>query len=833
MPPVTLAAVVDLTKIKMKWHEQYVSEGLNRKVIPGSPKGIYSGLRLVQNISAPRQVEISAGADSAHAAVHQSSVGYSTTYYDNAGTSIILDLSAAGLTSQTVVITLSIVYIIGGDTTANWIAYTLADWNALTDAQRGERIVLGTVNVPAVATNITTVMILADRRTLAWENAASGAAPWAALLKNGGFEYALDNGTYRNAVPYWVATQHANGEWKVQSVDAKTGTRALSFDQLSAGATNAVIEQAVGVPAAPGQLIRYQINIKNLKVSSGGTLLAVFDFADNAYTGSVSVSVPIAMTVVDASYRVIDGMIIVPANAAHLYALRIENTLTQGSTGIAFRIDDVQAWLEVGAIRGAPGAGDRVRQMVNTQGLTIENGANPTAGYFDSAAVLSMPVADQVKLERRDQNVTTANPIKLDLGTVQLDQIGAGLLNTEARALLARFIVPVAVGAGVNFTLLWESVPSGLKGLRIYAGDLFAGAIAEPGFLLTVNARFTGTTWVRDVNGNGSSAMYLDADQGRTGVITSDVTPCLTTFVRQSTLANTWNSNEWQESVALSGWNDVAGGGYLQTSTLGLNGAALDATKPMVIANHNPLQRGAIMRVGITDPDSYGTGMIDPHGSYVYDRQYFEEDFNQNGLGSQIISQNLAGAGTVVTNGNGVALITTGGTISDVTLIKFNSTAGVWSSNIGSSNLGFRARVRASDITGSTQRMGMFAPLAGDPDLDVSMAAAFKIVDGVVSVVHNGGTVVATGITVNTTASRWYSLNFDPISGLLQWHISSPGGSLQDGYATDAGAAYGEIASTADAGGFPTTPFFAVKSTTFGTAGGEIDYISAWGSRSA
>jgi len=73
MAEVTLSTVVNLDLVKMKWKEQYVSEGLNRKVAPTQPPGIYQGLRIIQNLGAPRQVELSPDADTGyHMAVYQS-----------------------------------------------------------------------------------------------------------------------------------------------------------------------------------------------------------------------------------------------------------------------------------------------------------------------------------------------------------------------------------------------------------------------------------------------------------------------------------------------------------------------------------------------------------------------------------------------------------------------------------------------------------------------------------------------------------------------------------------------------------------------------------------
>lgn len=524
MPPVTLSAVVDLSKIKMKWKEIYVSEGLNRKVIPATPKGIYRGLKLIQNITSPRQVEVSVGSESIHAAVFQSATGFSTTYHDHAGASTVLGLSSASLDNQETVITLQINYTVGADTTANWIAYPIADWNALTDAQRAEKIVLGTVNVPAPATNITTAMILPNRRTVAWDGVSPGAVPWTPVIQNGGFEHSIDDGTFVRASSYWQLTQHTNGEWKVQSTDPYAGVRAMAFNQLIAAAPVAWIDQYIGIPAKAGQFLKYKFRVKNLKVPTGGTFTMDFLFADTSFGAFVSSSVTIPMTGIDASYRLIEGIIAAPATALQLYSVRFTNLLNQSSTGIAFRLDDVQVWVETGESLKAPSSEEQTRRPLSTESIIIESSDDPLADYYGPAALLRMPVNDQLWLTRRDGDVTTGTPIELALRTARLTQLGADLLNTEARALLSRIQAGVSVVGGVDYTLMWESVPSGQVGYRKYVSSV--GTLAQ-----TINARWDGTNWNKDVAGSRAQKWQI-AD----GV---------TSLLARATGAGTWNDAGW------------------------------------------------------------------------------------------------------------------------------------------------------------------------------------------------------------------------------------------------------------------------------------------------
>lgn len=525
MPPVTLTAVVDLSKIKMKWKETYVSEGLNRKVIPAMPRGVYRGLRLVQNISSPRQVQVSATPDTLHAAIHESATGFSTTYHDVAGGSTILDLSSASLDNQETVVALSIVYVIGADTTASWIAYPIADWNALTDAQRAEKIVVGTVNVPAPATNITTAMITMKRRSWAWENAAGDMA-WSPLLKNTGFEHAEVNGTYTNAASFWTFVPGANALWKVQQTDPRTGISALAMDHTVAGAQTASFFQAVGASVLPGQLVKYQLFIKNLKVAVGGSLQIWLRFLAPDWVTETTTTIVIPMTSLDATYREISDTVAVPAGCVQFVSAHIQHTLNQGTTGVSFRIDDFQVFLQSTPEKPA-GTEGRVRQHINTDQVIFEDANDYFLFYYGNAALMRQSV-DELIIERRDQNRTASNPVNLALPTTRITRLGEDLLNTEARALLPRITAGVSITGGVEFTLMWQSVPSGQPGYRKYISA--AGAIVE-----TVNASWSGTGWVKDVGGVAAIKRSLGAVEHR---------------VDQRLAANnsTWADGSWDQT---------------------------------------------------------------------------------------------------------------------------------------------------------------------------------------------------------------------------------------------------------------------------------------------
>jgi hypothetical protein len=821
MPPVILSSVVDLTKIKMKWKEQYVSEGINQKVTPSSPRGIYSGLKIVQNVSSPRQVEVSSGIDVLHVAVSQNSSGYSTTYYDAGGSAVILNLSSASLSNQETVITLFINYTIGASTTANWIAYTIADWDALTSAQRREHIVLGTVNVPGVAANITSAMILSNQRTVAWENASPGIIAWTPVVKNGDFENSIDNGVFEYASSYWLFNQHVNGQWKVQSADPSSGTRALAFNQLIAAAPSSQAVQAVGIKCTPGQLIRYRFKIKNLKVPTSGSLSFLLKFVDSALNGPLSAGVNIPMTSIDSVYRTIDGIIAAPVTSSQLYSFSFENSLNQSSTGIAFRVDEVEIWVE-SANRKVPFSDEQSRQHVHTQSIVIESKSDPLNNYLGPAALINMPVDDQMWIGRRDNDVATGTPIDLVLRSARIAQLGQDLLNTETRALLARVSAPIATGANIDFTL-WESVAGvGLKTLRLYAGDMDSSTVTQPGFLFTVNARWNGTDFVKDVN-TVATALYLSGDASNGGFFR---------VMTQSTL-NVFTKAQWESSASLniaatelqmflqhSNGTSESGGVFANKLVFNSN-AVSDVIKPFVSANLGVKRRANVMQLGTGAV--VGMGCFDPHGRYQQAGRLMESDFENSSLAPFSLN-NLTGVGSASVNQFGIATINSGATVSDFSIIQ-NSLA-LFTASAGTVDLGFRCRARAANISGADARIGLWDATTFNPDNDNALNG-FKIVNGVVNVVWTDTVlhVVATGVTVSTTDRRWYSYYFNPTSGVIQWHISNDNASIQDGYT---GGTYGEQTATGIGNGNALQLFAGVKAILSGAKTLKVDYIGAW-----
>ena len=505
MPEVTLAAVVNLDLVKMKWKEQYVSEGLNRKVAPGQPAGIYQGLRIIENLGANLQVEISPDADTGyHMAVYQSTSGYSLTYWDLAGTATILDLSDGFLLGTDVIIGLEMDYTVGVDTVAEWKAFPLTDWNALPLARKNEIIVLGTVAVPGAGT-ITTAMISFERTTMAWRNISKGSITWSQIVRNGDFEQSGD-GTDKSW--YWelgAIPIGGSGTVLVSTADPQRNTRALEFSTLTAGSMILVAVQNVGIPVTPGQLGMFRYQKKNLVVPSAGTMNFDLVFSSAAGSnGANTLSTTIDTSVVDGGYEEVVVVFEVPAGVTVLGQIQIGGGPTYASAPIdVLRIDDVSVWLET--------TGERNDLQHGVSGNVVVDGrlqvSTPGAGYSGNAAQLSYD-SGATKLEINDLNnsggltvdVNGTLTVGVDLTVDRTTILGVDQLGSISSAHVPRITAAASVFAGVEYTLMWESVPSGEKGHRLYVSP--TGTAVR-----TVNAKWDNNTnqWTKDANGEEAS----------------------------------------------------------------------------------------------------------------------------------------------------------------------------------------------------------------------------------------------------------------------------------------------------------------------------------------
>ncbi len=537
--------------IKMRWREPYVSAGLNKKSAGITASGIYRGF-IIATHGSNNTVQLTADPTKLdHLAVAEDTSGFSLTYRDLTGSAYVLALTDASLYSQTVVITLLLNFDVGSATTGTFRAYTLAEWLALADSSKSELVVIGTVINPGSGN-----VIPEDNITSTYRTVAAFSQPvlsWQPALLNSRFARSYPNGEVAGlGCEGWIS----QGDFWTSTSDVQYGSRCLEFKIATLGTKSSKFIQRVG--CAVYDKVAVKFSKKVISVATGGTARITLQWGDDGgdYGGSDTIAFPIDAT--DAAYVTTTAIIDVPSGITSLLWVGIEfSSAVYAASGVKVRFGEVQVLTEPSDSFEQGNAADARMRSVSTTALVLDMDDLGSYSYADEiAAVLTFdktsPASTEgkVKIGRRDGAVINAPALEL-LG--RLTGLGSSLLSTKPNSLKPRISAPVSTTATANFTLLWESIPSGLKGLRLYAGDLDATSITEPAFFFTVNASYDGTNWNKDVTSTRSVGVSIVAD---------DVMNIWVKATPDAWISSAWVSvaNFKDGTSTLSGDLDVSGG---------------------------------------------------------------------------------------------------------------------------------------------------------------------------------------------------------------------------------------------------------------------------------
>jgi hypothetical protein len=460
--------------------------------------GIYRGLRLIPDPSlGDRTIVVAADPDTLdHVAVYENALGYSVTYRD--ATSSDITLSLATYSSVNVVLCVFVDYQPGVATTGKFRVFTEAEFNSLLPAVSNALVILGTIVVPASGViPIGNISFL--RRTLASSNLSRGTVSNSPLVRNPGFESGETNATYAKSSLFWDKSMTVGtGTWKTSTAQVSTGMKSIELN-VSAGPVTGEISQQVGVETAEGELFIVAVSIKQLKTISSGSLAFFMEWSDVNDALLTTTTISLDGGVVDSVFRTIDTIIPAPAGASSLRMVGIRATaLSPSATGVFGYIDNIDVLVEPRDPRYPYPFDAAFRRNIASRSILIEDPAGNFAAMgsllrFDSAT----PSGEgTLRVERKDQASGSPQPA-LALGGRVLD-LGSSLIGSEANSLKARITAPASIFGGVDYTLMWESVPSGQPGYRKYVSAV--GQLVE-----TINAVWGGATWSKDVNGLGAS----------------------------------------------------------------------------------------------------------------------------------------------------------------------------------------------------------------------------------------------------------------------------------------------------------------------------------------
>lgn len=460
--PTTLSTISNTT-VKVRWQEPYASDGLNRKVAVAIPSGVYRGLRLSVSVAT---LSVDLTPDSVfgdHVAVQESFDGHSTTYRDDTSGTITLSLGGY-TTSDVIVVVLFINYQSGSVTSAEYRGYLLSEYDALSASVKAGLVVLGTVLRPASGI-IPASNIVHDRRKIAFLQRTDEATPWNPLIRNGGFELGQTNGTYRHASPFWKSSlTNVNFMFRPVETEAHSGVKSLELTTSAAGAVVATIQQDLWMPVVPGRLIMGRLYKKVIQTAtSTPTGRMRFLFGDKDGLNDTQDDLVFAITPIDGSFVEFDGVVQVPAGMRVLKAVQIIISGTYAAPGPCIRIDDVGAWAQVDAADWLDIRDARVPETA--VGDMFLGAAN---AFGNASAKLSFDGA-LINIERRDEDLAQLPPA----------------ISIQARTT-----------GSIEYTLLFQSIPSGTYGYRKYMSA--TGRMCD-----VVNASYNNTTnlWTKDVNG--------------------------------------------------------------------------------------------------------------------------------------------------------------------------------------------------------------------------------------------------------------------------------------------------------------------------------------------
>lgn len=488
------------TLAKVRWHEKYVSDGINRKFNGVIPAGVVRGGRLgtsLSNLSVTIEADPVTG-DSVYSYINAN--GQQVTFRQVGD--VTLDLSA--LVSTVVFIGLEITYVISADTVVKWRAFSQAEIDADPNL-----VVLGMVDVPAAGL-IPAGDIYPTERREAWTTIAPHIREWRNPITNGSFETCLQavlTGATDDYFPDWdVAGSFGLFTGVTVSVvtgNARTGERSLQTVLSGAASERMQLYWAGQLKVFAGQLMSASVWVQGSSLLPGPGANGIFGLAIEFLTrtgASAGVEYISDLTLSGTfGWTEIEGIVEVPSNAVSAWVSVYYLDDNQNSTG-TITFDDVRVFLETGRSTDEyPGDGRDDHFGGSLRALSLDLPPQPPA-----PADIDDLVSEIVRLKQTTKasgilqllmgarDGTT--PFRLQMVDGQLRLVGN---NDAAGALRPRIETESTPTATEQYTLLWEtpSPDSNALVLRMYHGT---GGGSYDGWLLTVNAFWDGSQWDRD-----------------------------------------------------------------------------------------------------------------------------------------------------------------------------------------------------------------------------------------------------------------------------------------------------------------------------------------------
>jgi hypothetical protein len=619
------------TTAKVRWHEQYVSEGINKKLNGIIPAGVVRGGKLgtsIVNLSVTIEADPVTG-DSIYSYID--ATGHQVTFRQVGD--ITLDLS--GVVSTIIFIGLEVTYVISVDTVVKWRAFSQAEIDA-----DPSLVVLGMVDVPAAGIIPASDIYPTERRE-AWTTIAPHIREWRNPITNGSFETCLAavlTGATDDYFPDWdVDGSYGffNGVTvSVVTGGARTGDRALQVVLSGAASERMRLYWAGQLKVFAGQLMSASVWVKANALSPGPGANGVFGLQiefltrDGGFAGLEVISdISLSGTF---DWTEIAGIVEVPSNAVSAWFFLYYNDDNQNSTG-TITFDDVRVFLETGRPTDEyPGDGRDDHFGGSLRALSLDIPPEPpTPGDIDDLVSEMIRIRQNGKLSGVLQLLmgardgTTEFDLLLQHGGIDIPRVisdlGSELIGSNADALTARVTVPFPTDSGgVEYTLIasFENA-SAEYNVRVYIAE--DSALQQfPSLVITHNASWNGSVWSKD-----------DATRE---AVRRDIGYSESTFYkRQFNVGGTWTDLQWDDGGTnsekihtLAQNNFLSGTDYqciqwMCNGILGMQNVTTDAWASNLPGSSAPVAN-AIYAKNIVK--AWGSVYTDGAGGFNYNRSF-------------------------------------------------------------------------------------------------------------------------------------------------------------------------------------------------------------------
>ena len=505
--------IIAADAVKVRWKEPYASEALNRKFTGVITPGIYRGLVLAPSVS---DLSVSVEPDSVtgeHIAVVETVEGFSLSVRDASSGAITLDLDplkpASGL--ETVVVAVVANYTVGIDTTAEYRGYTLAEYDALSQAEQDAIVVLGTALVPPSGV-IDPSNITSDRRSTTWTRRSSQQVPWNPLLRNVSFEASETGGTYRYASDFWeTSVPSGSATWATVDTDSASGAKSIELDVGGAGTITAWFLQHQWMPVVPGQKMRVRLVKKCVQATPTGTGVVRLRYKDKDGVALGVTDLAVDMSAVDADFVTIESTVSVPAGAYVFQQTALILSSVNYAVGPALRVDEFQVWLEADAEEWLPlesrRGGEVAAMTFFIEPLEWSREFSSDAAYLryyeTNPAGIGKVILGRKKQESGDQ------PPALEL-TGRVINLGEDIVQANMAPLVPRIQGILSGDSPWTQTHAWTR--SGNSAVRHYVGrdGLMHMTTWNAGWIIPSGPLSPASHWAKDVAGEKASRLIVD-----------------------------------------------------------------------------------------------------------------------------------------------------------------------------------------------------------------------------------------------------------------------------------------------------------------------------------